>query len=75
MTKNHLENINAIFSPKSIAVIGASTRAESVGRTLFSNILFSGYNGIVYPVTGVFWAVLTGVALVIGLRVVKKRGS
>ncbi len=50
MTKNHLENINAIFSPKSIAVIGASNREESVGRTLFSNILFSGYNGIVYPV-------------------------
>lgn len=50
MKKNHLENINAIFSPKSIAVIGASTREESVGRTLFSNILFSGYNGIVYPV-------------------------
>jgi acetyltransferase len=44
------ENIKYIFSPRSIAVIGASTRQESVGRAVFSNILFSGYTGIVYPV-------------------------
>lgn len=39
-----------IFSPRSVAVVGASTRADSVGRALFSNILLSGYTGIVYPV-------------------------
>ena len=48
--KRKIENLKYIFSPKSIAVIGASTRQESVGRALFSNILFSGYSGIVYPV-------------------------
>ncbi len=44
------DNLNSIFSPKSVAVIGASSREGSVGRALFSNILFSGYTGIVYPV-------------------------
>lgn len=45
-----IENLKYIFSPRSIAVVGASTRTDSVGRALFSNILFSGYSGIVYPV-------------------------
>ena len=44
------ENLKFILSPRSIAVIGASTREESVGRAVFSNVLFSGYTGIVYPV-------------------------
>jgi len=50
MTNIRQENIKHLISPRSIAVIGASTRPESVGRALFSNILFSGYTGIVYPV-------------------------
>lgn len=50
MKNIYTRNMNAIFSPRSIAVIGASTREESVGRALFSNILLSGYTGIVYPV-------------------------
>ena len=44
------KNLNHIFSPKSVAVVGASSREGSVGRAVFSNILFSGYTGIVYPV-------------------------
>lgn len=43
-------NLNAIVSPKSVAVIGASSRPDSVGMAVFRNILFSGYKGIVYPV-------------------------
>ena len=50
MRTNKKNNAQYIFSPRSIAVIGASTREESVGRAVFSNILFSGYTGIVYPV-------------------------
>ena len=42
--------IKNLFSPRSIAVVGASTRPDSVGRAIFSNILLSGYTGIVYPV-------------------------
>lgn len=33
-----------------MAVIGASAREGSVGRSVFTNILFSGFTGIVYPV-------------------------
>lgn len=42
--------LNAIFSPASIAVIGASSRAGSVGRAVFKNLLESDYSGILYPV-------------------------
>jgi predicted MFS family arabinose efflux permease len=34
----------------------------------------AGY-GVAYPVTGVFWAALTGMALVIGMRVVRRQGG
>ena len=44
------ENLKFVFSPRTVAVIGASTREDSVGRAVFANILFSGYTGIVYPV-------------------------
>jgi acetyltransferase len=43
-------NLDFIFKPRSVAVIGASSREGSVGRALFANILFNGYTGIVYPV-------------------------
>ncbi|MEN9980188.1 MAG: CoA-binding protein, partial [candidate division WOR-3 bacterium] len=43
-------NLDFIFKPRSVAVIGASNREGSVGRALFANILFNGYTGIVYPV-------------------------
>lgn len=41
---------HALFNPRSIAVVGASTRANSVGRAVLSNILLHGYTGVVYPV-------------------------
>src|SRR3972149_8812510 len=40
----------ALFAPRSVAVVGASTRPESVGRAVFANILLHGYTGVVYPV-------------------------
>lgn len=42
--------LDAIFSPRSIAVIGASQTEGSVGRAVFNNILLGGFTGIVYPV-------------------------
>ena len=42
--------LNAIFQPSSIAVVGASTRAGTVGNDLFRNLLFNEFNGPVYPV-------------------------
>lgn len=45
-----IENLKYLFSPSSIAVIGASSREGSLGRATFANILFNSFNGIVYPV-------------------------
>ncbi len=43
----HLESL---FSPHSIAVIGASTKPGSVGNSLTENLLSYGYAGKIYPV-------------------------
>src|SRR5713101_4599432 len=43
-------NLEALFAPESIAVIGASNRQGSVGRAVFTNILLNEYAGTVYPV-------------------------
>ena len=45
-----LKNIEAVFNPKSIAIIGASARDGSVGKTTFQNLLSGGYKGVLYPV-------------------------
>ncbi len=45
-----MEKLNAIFSPKSVAVVGASTSAGKVGHDIFANILRGGFTGTLYPV-------------------------
>jgi acetyltransferase len=42
--------LTTLFEPKSVAVIGASDRVDSVGNVLFRNILESGYRGRLYPI-------------------------
>ncbi len=42
--------LDAIFYPKSIAVVGATNRPGTVGSDIFRNLLMSGYQGCVYPV-------------------------
>ncbi len=42
--------LNHIFSPKVIAVIGATESMGSVGRTVFQNLGRGGFEGVVYPV-------------------------
>ena len=42
--------IEAVFRPKSVAVIGASNREGSVGHAIFKNLLLGGYCGTLYPV-------------------------
>ena len=44
------EQMKAIFAPRSVAVIGASAKPQSLGRAVFANLLFAGYSGCVYPV-------------------------
>ncbi len=42
--------LEAIFSPRSVAVIGASEKAGSVGRSILWNLIGSPFGGTVYPV-------------------------
>ncbi|MFN6516481.1 MAG: bifunctional acetate--CoA ligase family protein/GNAT family N-acetyltransferase [Nostoc sp. CreGUA01] len=42
--------LGAIFAPKSVAVIGASEKADSVGRTLLWNLISNPFGGTVFPV-------------------------
>jgi len=44
------ENLEKIFNPRRIAVIGASGRENSVGAKLLRNLIGVGYKGVVYPV-------------------------
>ncbi|MCK4483153.1 CoA-binding protein, partial [Candidatus Bathyarchaeota archaeon] len=44
------ENLDKIFNPRRIAVIGASNREKSVGARLLRNLIGVGYKGVVYPV-------------------------
>jgi acetyl coenzyme A synthetase (ADP forming)-like protein len=42
--------LGELFTPRSIAVVGASNRPGTVGMSLFRNILQAGFRGVVYPV-------------------------
>lgn len=42
--------MQSIFSPQTIAVIGASKTRGKVGHDIFENILYSGFTGTLYPV-------------------------
>lgn len=43
-------NLDAIFSPKSVAIVGASTRVGSVGNDIVKNLVTQGFRGKIYPV-------------------------
>ncbi len=56
----HVERqpLDAFFHPRSIAVIGATEKEGSVGRTILWNLLSSPFGGTVYPVNPTRPAVL-----------------
>jgi acetyltransferase len=45
-----MKDLDPIFSPKSVAVVGASTSQGKVGHDIFVNILKGGFQGTLYPV-------------------------
>ncbi|MGW8289138.1 MAG: acetate--CoA ligase family protein, partial [Candidatus Bathyarchaeia archaeon] len=45
-----IKNLNRIFNPMRIAVVGASDREGSIGAKIFSNLTEAGYGGEVFPV-------------------------
>jgi acetyltransferase len=44
-------NLDKVFDPKSIAIIGASNRKGSVGYILLRNLIGAEYEGVVFPVS------------------------
>jgi acetyltransferase len=50
MTESKRASLSKLFWPRSVAIIGASSREGTVGRELFSNVLMNGYTGVVHPV-------------------------
>ena len=42
--------LGAIFAPRAVAVIGATEKAGSVGRSILWNLISSPFGGTVYPV-------------------------
>ncbi len=45
-----LDHLKSMFSPQSVAVIGATNRPGSVGRAVMQNLIQGGFTGGVYPV-------------------------
>ena len=45
-----IRNLDKIFRPNRVAVIGASDTTASVGYTVLQNLVGSGFQGVVYPV-------------------------
>ncbi len=44
------ETLKVIFEPRSVAVIGASRRHDTIGYVILDSLLRDGYSGAVYPV-------------------------
>ena len=55
-----IRNLEYLFKPKSIAVIGASNREKSIGRSVMHNLLAAEFPGPIMPVNPKYTAV-TGV--------------
>lgn len=49
-TANVSQGLKAIFSPQRVAVIGASEREGSVGRTILWNLISNPFGGTVFPI-------------------------
>jgi acetyltransferase len=50
LVPGHRTSLDAIFAPQSVAVIGATEKPKSVGRTILANLLGSNFGGRVFPV-------------------------
>lgn len=45
-----MKNIEAFFSPESVAVVGVSEDPSKLGSVVFNNMIEAGYNGKLYPI-------------------------
>lgn len=53
-----MAQLDSLFYPKSIAVIGASRQPGSVGHSLLANLLMSRYQGVIFPINPMASSVL-----------------
>jgi len=51
-------NLNKLFHPESVALIGASDTANSIGQVVLKNMLAGGFNGPVYAVNPKYKSIL-----------------
>ena len=42
--------LHTLFNPKSVAVIGASSKELSIGNRIIKNLVEFGYKGSIYPI-------------------------
>lgn len=54
-----MKNLSSIFSPETVAVIGASAVPGKVGHDIFANIMKGGFTGTLYPVNPTSKSVLS----------------
>jgi len=45
-----VHELDSLFKPRSIAIIGASTKELSIGNVIIKNLLHYGYTGPIYPI-------------------------
>lgn len=45
-----LMSLNYFFNPRSVAVVGASSRPEKLGRQILDNVIAGGFRGPIYPI-------------------------
>ena len=48
--RSERQPLDPFFSPRNVAVIGATEAANSVGRTLLRNLINTPFGGVVWPV-------------------------
>jgi acetyltransferase len=48
--RSDIEGLDALFAPETVAVIGATDRSGTVGRTVLQNLLDPAFRGRAYPV-------------------------
>jgi acetyltransferase len=54
----NIHNLDSIFKPKRIAILGISPNPQSVGGRILSNLVTGGFKGVVYPVNPTLEAVM-----------------
>ncbi len=45
-----VRDLEPLFCPRSIAVVGASRKVGSVGHAITRNLIYGGYTGVIYPI-------------------------